>query len=185
MVQPMVHSTGFIGNFGWNNRGATSAYTEGVEMTERDELVERVGSAISRALKDGEQFEGAARAAIAEYEAATERAAVSLTDMFDERRVKLEAEAAAMRKVLHDGVPHITKNCCCEPKGAGTCWWCCAYSALLPDAGQKVLAVVRAAEDALDVYETIENGGTVRIIMFKNGKAIPLAGALRALGWKP
>ena len=37
-------------------------------MTERDELVERVVAAISRALKDGEQLEGAARAAIAECE---------------------------------------------------------------------------------------------------------------------
>ena len=77
------------------------------------------------------------------------------------RRALLEAQCAAMQSVLHDGVPHTQKNCVCEKKYSGECWWCRAYAALSSKAGEKVLAVVRAAKN-LNKWRVAVNTETAR-----------------------
>ena len=79
------------------------------EMTPKDDLVERVAQKIGAALRDGEQLDGATRAAIAAYfdagEVHTERAAISLADKYEEKIAKLGADLIAWRSAFQDVTP--------------------------------------------------------------------------------
>ena len=120
-------------------------------MTEREELVERVASAISRIVANGGYAREAARAAIAECE---------------KDRAELEAQCAAMRAALELAFgtddPDVREA---------------AEAALSPDAGRKVLDVVRAAQDCVAHKEGNYRGQLNGLLL-----AAKLADALSALG---
>ena len=157
------------------------------EMTTEDDLVERVAEILRvQGRTHGYCSIIVARAAIAECEAHTERAAVSLADKFDAKLVKLEAQCAAMRAALETAkLQVITLHPGHDPRGEEYADQIqievldAIDAALLPDAGQKVLAVVRAAArvDRL-TDESLAPEHILPALDVMNE-------ALSALGWRP
>ena len=167
-------------------------------MTERDDLVERVATAIlhRRAQEDYHTVDdhGAwvvdhdkelARAAIAECEKDRSEDYEQLLGAYR----RLEVQAAAMRAALgfaekqYRGFASVYGTQDCE-----------AYNrmkdALSPDAGRKVLDVVRAAEVVNTVVE-IKEAGVFTVFGVTTSQAAvkaafqKLCEALSALGWEP
>ena len=181
------------------------------QITEREELVERVASAISRIVANGGYAREAARAAIAECEKVLIESEDRNHDLVD-TVLELEAQCAAMRGALEGVVAeaerlrdHDIKSMgglegsnAFEADGAEKCADI-ARVALSPDAGRKVRDVVKAVRTALNgcsipecapddcqiVLSTL-NGGMIDVSRSTTAGAIRNARhALSALGWEP